>query len=379
MSFFASKGHLGPSFESPHVPRLAPGTVKINSTNGVYFGYDKDMNTVWLRRFGKTLSLGLMVAVCSAGNARAEIKIGLVLERSGKDDKSFNASAYQGLKRAEKELGVMTKTVEAPDNSAYESLQRSFAEKKFDLVVAVGFHQLEAVKKNAARFPEQKFLLIDEDAKAPNVRSVMFEEHEGSYLVGALAALHSKSGKVGFIGGMDVPLIRRFQMGYEAGAKKVNPKVQITSNYLGVTGEAWNNPPKAKELAFNQFNQGVDVIFVAAGNSGLGVFDAAADKGKLAIGVDSNQNWIKPGFILSSMLKRVDEAVFESVKMYKEGKFSTGLVRLGVKSKGVDYAVDEHNAKLVSELDKKELESLRGQIISGKIKVPDYYLVQKKK
>ncbi|NDF14980.1 BMP family ABC transporter substrate-binding protein, partial [bacterium] len=171
-------------------------------------------------------------------SARAELRVGLVLERSGKDDKSFNASAYQGLKRAEKELGVFTKTVEAPDNAAYESLQRAFAEKKFDLIIAVGFHQLEAVRKNAARFPEQKFLLVDEDAKAPNVRSVMFEEHEGSYLVGALAALHAKSGKVGFIGGMDVPLIRRFQMGYEAGAKKINPKIQLSSNYLGVTGEA---------------------------------------------------------------------------------------------------------------------------------------------
>ncbi|NDG84935.1 MAG: BMP family ABC transporter substrate-binding protein [Proteobacteria bacterium] len=340
------------------------------------------MNTLWLRRFGKTLSVGLVVLfIASAGGqaALAEIKIGLVLERSGKDDKSFNASAYQGLKRAEKELGVTTKTVEAPDNSAYESLQRAFAEKKFDLIVAVGFHQLEAVKKNAARFPGQKFLLIDEDAKAPNVRSVMFEEHEGSYLIGALATLHSKTGKVGFIGGMDVPLIRRFQMGYEAGAKKVNPKVEVVSNYLGVTGEAWNNPPKAKELAFDQYNHGVDVIFVAAGNSGLGVFDAAADKGKLAIGVDSNQNWIKPGFILSSMLKRVDEAVFDSIRMYKDGKFSTGLVRMGVKSKGVDYALDENNSKLVSEVDKKQLESLRTQIISGKIKVPDYYLVQKKK
>jgi basic membrane protein A len=311
--------------------------------------------------------------------AQAEIKVGLVLERSGKDDKSFNASAYQGLKRAEKELGVMTKTVEAPDNSAYESLQRAFAEKKFDLVVAVGFHQLEALKKNAERFPQQKFLLIDEDAKSPNVRSVMFEEHEGSYLVGALAAMHAKGGKVGFIGGMDVPLIRRFQMGYEAGAKKISPKIEVISNYLGVTGEAWNNPPKAKELAFDQFNHGVEVIFVAAGNSGLGVFDAAAEKGKLAIGVDSNQNWIKPGFILSSMLKRVDEAVFDSVKMYKDGKFQTGLVRYGVKSKGVDYSIDENNSKLVSEADRKQLESLRSQIITSKIKVPDYYIVSKKK
>jgi basic membrane protein A len=311
--------------------------------------------------------------------ASAELKIGLVLERSGKDDKSFNASAYQGVKRAEKELGVITKTVEAPDNSAYESLQRAFAEKKFDLVIAVGFHQLEAVKHNAVRFPEQKFLLVDEDAKEKNVRSVMFEEHEGSYLVGALAALHTKTGKVGFIGGMDVPLIRRFEMGYAAGAKKVNPKIEVISNYLGVTGEAWNNPPKAKELALDQYSRGAEVIFVAAGNSGLGVFDAAAEKQKLAIGVDSNQNWIKPGRILSSMLKRVDESVFDSIKSLKDGKFTTGLVRYGVKSKGVDYSMDEHNAKLVSDADKKVLEDLRSGIIQGKIKVPDYYLVQKRK
>lgn len=313
-----------------------------------------------------------------SSSAQAELRIGLVLEKSGKDDKSFNASAYEGLKRAEKELKVMTKTVEAPDNSAYESLQRAFADKKFDLIVAVGFHQLESVKKNAERFPNQKFVLVDEDAKMPNVRSVMFEEQEGSYLVGALAALHSKSGKVGFIGGMDVPLIRRFQMGYEAGVKKINPKAEITVNYLGVTGEAWNNPPKAKELALDQYNHGVDVIFTAAGNSGLGIFDAAAEQKKLAIGVDSNQDWIKPGFILTSMLKHVDEAVFDSIKLLQEGKFTTGLSRYGVKSKGVDYSLDEHNAKLITADDKKKVEALREDIIKGRIKVPDYYLLQKK-
>lgn len=316
--------------------------------------------------------------VLTAPAASAQIRVGLVLERSGKDDKSFNASAYQGLKRAEKELGVITKTVEAPDNAAYESLQRALAEKKFDLIIAVGFHQLEAVKKNAARFPNQKFLLVDEDAKSPNVRSVMFEEHEGSYLVGALAALHAPGGKVGFIGGMDVPLIRRFETGYAAGVRKINPKAQVLSNYLGVTGEAWNNPPKAKELALDQFNRGADVIFVAAGNSGVGVFDAATERKKLAIGVDSNQNWLKPGFILTSMLKRVDESVFDSVKLFKEGKYSTGLIRYGVKTKGVDYSVDEHNSKLVTDTDKKRLEQLRAEIVSGKIKVPDYYLIQKK-
>ncbi|MBS1957980.1 MAG: BMP family ABC transporter substrate-binding protein [Bdellovibrionales bacterium] len=322
--------------------------------------------------------LAVIVTVFSfAASAHAELKIGLVLEKSGKDDKSFNQSAYVGLKRAEKELGVTTKTVEAPDNSAYESLQRAFAEKKFDLIIAVGFHQLEAVKKNAERFPDQKFMLIDEDAKEKNVRSAMFEEHEGSYLIGALAAMHSKTGKVGFIGGMDVPLIRRFQLGYEAGVKKINPKAEVFVNYLGVTGDAWNNPPKAKELALDQYGRGADIIFAAAGNSGLGVFDAAEAQKKLAIGVDSDQSWIKPKSILSSMLKRVDESVFDSIKLLKEGKFEAGLIRYGVKTKGVDYAVNEYNAKMITDADKKKLEELRKDIVSGKIKVPDYYLIKK--
>ncbi len=336
----------------------------------------KDMN---IFKYTSLLLLSFYLSSSSLNLAHAEIKVGLVLEKSGKDDKSFNASAYKGLKKAEKELGVTTKTVEAPDNSAYESLQRAFAEKKFDLIVAIGFHQLEAVQKNADRFPDQKFLLVDEDAKKPNVRSVLFEEHEGSYLVGALAALHSPSGKIGFIGGMDVPLIRRFQMGYEAGVKKINPKAEIFVNYLGVTGEAWNNPPKAKEQALDQYHRGADVIFVAAGNSGLGVFDAAEAQKKLAIGVDSNQNWLKPGYVLTSMLKHVDESVFDSIKLLKEGKFTTGLTRLGLKSKGVDYAMDENNAKLVTASDQKKLAEIKTDIIAGKIKVPDYYLSQKKK
>ncbi len=309
----------------------------------------------------------------------AELKVGLVLDSAGKDDKSFNSTAYDGMKRAEKELGIVAKTVEAPDPSSYETLQRAFADKKFDLIIAIGFLQLDAVKKNAARYPDQKFLLIDSDAQMPNVRSVMFEEQEGSYLVGALAAMHSKTGKIGFMGGMDVPLIRRFQLGYEAGAKKINPKIEILINYLGVTAEAWSNTPKAKELALAQYNRGADVIFVAAGNSGMGVFDAAEAQNKLAIGVDSNQDGIKPGHILTSMLKRGDEVVFDSIKLLKEGKLTPGLFRYGVKTKGVDYSVDSFNAKLVSADDRKKLEELRAGIISGKISVPDYYVIQKKK
>ncbi len=308
-----------------------------------------------------------------AASAANPLKIGLVLERSGKDDKSFNASAYRGVQRAEKELGVQTKTVEAPDNNAYESLQRAFAEKKFDLIVAVGFHQMDAVQKVAARYPEQKIVLVDAEVKFPNVRNVMFEEHEGSYIVGALAALHSKTGTVGFIGGMDVPLIRRFQMGYEAGVKKINPNAKIFVNYLGVTGEAWNNPPKAKEQALDQFARGADVIFAAAGNSGTGVFDAADQKQKFAIGVDSNQDWMKPGRILTSMLKKVDDSVFDSIKLLKEGKFTTGTIRYGLASKGVDYSTDEFNKDILKPEAIKKVEELKKEIVSGKIKVPDYY------
>lgn len=248
----------------------------VNSTKSVEAcAYAK----VWVNII-RMLQTFLLASFCFSASTFAadQLKVGLVLERSGKDDKSFNASAYKGVTRAGKELGVQTKTVEAPDNNAYESLQRAFAEKKFDLIVAVGFHQLDAVQKVAKRFPEQKIVLVDAEAKLPNVRSVMFEEHEGSFIVGALAALHSKTGTVGFIGGMDVPLIRRFQMGYEAGVKHANPKAKVLVNYLGVTGEAWNNPPKAKELALDQYSRGADVIFAAAGNSGTGVFDAAEEK-----------------------------------------------------------------------------------------------------
>jgi basic membrane protein A and related proteins len=241
-------------------------------------------------------------------------KVGLVLDKGGKDDKSFNSAAYEGATKAQKELSIELKYVEATDTNSIESLHRSFAKKDFDLIIGIGFAQAEAVKKISAQFPDKKFAIVDGDVKNPNVKSLLFEEQEASYLVGAIAALKSKSGKIGFIGGMDIPLIRRFEMGYKAGIEKGNGKAALVSNFIGVTSEAWNNPAKAKELALAQFNSGVDVIFVAAGASGSGVFDAAEEKKAFAIGVDSNQNWMKPGFILTSMLKRVDVAVFETIK-----------------------------------------------------------------
>ncbi len=301
------------------------------------------------------------------------LKVGLVLDKGGKDDKSFNSAAYQGATKAEKDLKIELKYVEATDTNAIENLHRAFARKNFDLIIGIGFAQTDAVKKVAAQFPEIKFAIVDGEINATNVRSLLFEEHEGSFLVGALAALNSKSNSVGFVGGMDIPLIRRFAIGFNAGAKYINPKIMTTDNYVGITGEAWNNPAKAKELALAQFSKGADIIFVAAGASNTGVFDAAEEKKKLAIGVDSNQNWIKPGFILTSMLKAVDVAVYETIKEAQDGKFAAGIARFGLKNKGVDYSVDKHNDKLVNPLMRKKLEEIKGKIISGQIQVPDYY------
>jgi basic membrane protein A len=214
---------------------------------------------------------------------------------------------------------------------------------------------------------------VDAEVDAPNVRSLMFEEHEGAYLVGAIAALTSKTGKIGFVGGMDIPLIRRFEMGYEAGAKKVNPQTIVLANFVGITSEAWNNPPKGKELAVSQYDAGADVVFAAAGASGLGVFDAAEEKKKFAIGVDANQDWTKPGLILTSMLKRVDLSVYSTIEEAKAGKFTGGVKRFGLADKGIDYSVDQYNARILTESVRQRADELKSEIIAGKITVPDYY------
>jgi len=300
-------------------------------------------------------------------------QVGLVLDKGGKDDKSFNGAAYEGIQRAKKELGIDFKYVEATDTQSIEFLHRSYAKKNMDLIIGIGFAQADAVKKVAAQFPNSKFAIVDGDIQGPNIKALLFEEHEGSYLVGALAAMKSKTGVVGFVGGMDIPLIRRFELAYKAGAEKINPKIKVLSQFIGVTGEAWNNPPKAKELALSQLNSNADVLFAAAGASGVGVFDAVQDKNKLAIGVDSNQNWMRPGFILTSMLKRVDVAVFETVKQAKEGSFKAGTERFGLKNKGVDYSKDEHNDKLLDSKTIERIENLKKEIIAGKIIVPDFY------
>ncbi|MDO6387699.1 MULTISPECIES: BMP family lipoprotein [Uliginosibacterium] len=309
--------------------------------------------------------IGLMSLVLGCSVAAAEP--GIVYELGGKFDKSFNEAAYRGVERWSKETGQRVAEFEVFAETQREQALRRMAERGTNPVIAIGFSQQSAVAKVAKDFPGKRFVIIDEVVPLPNVQSILFKENEGSYLVGALAALSSKSGKIGFVGGMDVPLIRKFQCGYEQGAKFVNPGVEVMASMTGTTGAAWNDPARGGELARAQFARGVDVVFAAAGGTGTGVYQAAKDARKLAIGVDSNQNYMQPGTMLTSMIKRVDEAVYQALVTTR-----TGLSVMGLKEGGVDYALDKYNAALISSEMTKKVETIKADIISGRVKVPDY-------
>lgn len=326
----------------------------------------------------KSFKIAVVGLLASLGLQAADLKIGLVLDKGGRDDKSFNAAAFKGATDAQKKLGIQLKVVESSDDTAIEPNLRTFAQKGYDLVIGIGFVQGTALTKVAKEFPKAHFLLVDNLVDLPNVRSVIFKEHEGSYLVGAIAALTSKTNTIGFIGGMDIPLIRRFEMGYAAGAKAANPKVTVITNYIGSGSDAWKNPMKGKELALSQYNKKADVVFHAAGASGLGVFDAAEETKKFAIGVDSNQNWVKPGRVLTSMIKGVDVAVYKTIEAVKDGKFEAGKFSMGFAEGAIDFAVDEHNRGILTPEVEKKAQAIKADIVSGKVKVPDFYELQKK-
>lgn len=303
----------------------------------------------------------------------APVKVGLVLDKGGRDDKSFNAAAFKGAEEAKEKLGIQLKVVESSDDAALEPSLRTFAKRGYDLVIGIGFGQADPILKVSKAFPKTHFLIVDAPVTGPNVRSIIFKEHEGSYLVGAIAALTTKTSVVGFIGGMDVPLIRRFELGYRSGAQAIDPKVKVLTNYVGSTSDAWKNPTKAKELAMSQVRKNADIIFAAAGTSGLGVFDVAEETGKFAIGVDSNQNWIKPGRILTSMIKRVDLAVYQTIEQTTKNAFTAGISYWGLAEGGVDYAIDSYNRPLISLGVEKKANEIKRKIIKKEIKVPDYY------
>lgn len=312
------------------------------------------------------------IALTAAAAQAAEVKPAVVYDMGGKFDKSFNEAAHKGAEKFKAETKTSYADFEVTNETQFEQAHRRFAQRGQDPIVGVGFSQANAVEKVAKEFPKTRFTVIDSVVKLPNVQSVLFKEHEGSFLVGVAAAMASKTGKVGFVGGMDIPLIRRFQCGYEQGVKYANPKAEVVANMTGTTPTAWNDPGRGGELAKGQFDRGADVIFAAAGGTGIGVYQAAKDRGKLAIGVDSNQNHLHPGTMLTSMVKRVDLATYNSFKAAKEGTWKSGVTVLGLKEGGVDWALDEHNAKLITSEMKTKVEKAKADIIAGKIVVHDY-------
>ena len=293
----------------------------------------------------------------------------------GRGDKSFNDAAYAGLDRAEKELGITYTTLETSEGSDREAQLRQLAAGDSKVVFGVGFLFTDDIKALAKEFPNQKFACIDYtvtpgDTLPPNLVALKFREEEGSFLVGALAALLSKTGKVGFVGGMEIPLIRKFQAGYTAGVKAVNPRITVMVKYAGNTGAAFKDPTKGKELALAEYQAGADIIFHASGSTGLGVFEAAREKDKLAIGVDSDQYDEAPGVVLTSMVKRVDTAVFDTIRDLKNGKWQGGVREFGLGDQGVAWVYDDRNKALVPDAVKAKVDSLQAAIVAGRIKVP---------
>src|SRR5256884_1237261 len=329
----------------------------------------------------------------------SKIRVGIVFDIGGKDDRSFNAAAWNGVKCAESgtlpdgktscdkpTLNVIVRDVEPGNPVSIEPAMRAFAERGYDLVIGVGFAQAPIMQAVANDYPNIHFAIIDgaifeADGKTPkaNVASLVFKEHEGSYLVGLIAGMTSKTSTLGFIGGMDIGLIHRFEGGFEQGAKAANPNIHVIQNYVGVTDAAWNNPGKGKEIALAQISKGADVIFTAAGNSGLGAFDAVEQSGKdssgrathFVIGVDSNQNMVKPGFVLTSMVKHVENAVYDIVKDVVNHRFQGGFHVFGLDTEGVGYVMDKYNQSLVAPQTMQAAEDAKKKIVAGQIKVVD--------
>jgi basic membrane protein A len=352
------------------------------------------MKVVICSAFVALCLLALFGSACNpksyGADDKSKIRVGIVFDIGGKDDRSFNAAAWAGAKCAETgtwpdgtscgkaALPIVLRDIEPGNPTSIEPAMRAFAERNYDLIIGIGFAQTPIIELVAKDYPNIRFAIVDGTSDLPNVASLVFKEHEGSYLVGMLAAKTSKTGTIGFLGGMDIGLIHRFRGGYEEGARAVNPNIRVIPNYVGVTDAAWNNPGKGKEIALAQISKGADVIFTAAGNSGLGAFDAAEQAGKengrathFVIGVDANQNMVKPGFVLTSMVKRVDNAVYAIVQDAVNGQFKAGFHVYGLPEDGVGYAMDENNKSLITPEMIQQVEEAKKKIISGEIKVVD--------
>jgi basic membrane protein A and related proteins len=320
----------------------------------------------------KSILAATMVCLLGGTAIAQELKPAIVFDRGGKFDKSFNEAAYVGMERFKKETGIEYRDFEITNDAQREQAIQRFARDGHNPIVVVGFSFGTSLEKVAKEFPNTRFTIIDSKSDAPNVRSALFTEHEGSYLVGMMAAMASKTNKVGFVGGMDIPLIRKFACGYVQGVKAAKPAAEVIQNMTGTTGAAFNDPAKGSELAKSQLDRGADVVYHAAGGTGIGVLRTVADAGKLGIGVDSNQNALHPGKVLTSMIKRVDIAVYTTFADAKAGKWAPGVAIYGLKEEGVGYAMDDNNKALVTADMKAAVDKAAADIKAGTVKVHDY-------
>lgn len=313
------------------------------------------------------------IALATTTAQAADFKPAVVYDMGGKFDKSFNEGVYNGVKRFTEETGIEVMEFEVTNEAQRQRAMERLVQRGATVLLGVGFGQADAISAVAADHPDVQFGIIDVFwLDAPNLRQYSFKEHEGSYLVGVAAAMKSETGTVGFVGGMDVPLIRKFACGYVQGVKSVSADIEVLQNMTGTTPSAWNDPVKGGELAQSQIDRGADVVYHAAGGTGIGVIQTTADAGKLAIGVDANQNYLAPGNVLTSMVKRVDVAAYQHFMDVHQGNFSAGVMQLGLAEGGVDWAVDEHNQDLVAGEIEAAVAAAREAIISGQISVHNY-------
>ena len=320
-------------------------------------------------RFSLAFLAGLAAAAAGVAN---EFSPAIVYDFGGKFDRSFNQSASEGAQKFKADTGIAYREFEITNAAQREQIMAQLARRGATIIVAVGFTQASAVEKVARQFPEVKFTIIDAVVDLPNVQSINFREQESSFLCGMAAALASKTGKIGFVGGMDIPLIRKFALGYVEGARHVNPTVEVFQNMTGTTPAAWGDPTKGGELARSQFGRGADVVFHAAGATGIGVMQAAQDAGMLSLGCDSNQDYLHPGSVLTSAVKRVDVAVYKAFSDARSGTWRAGQVALGLAENGVDYSYDEYNRGILTPAMKQRLDQARADIVAGRIKVSEY-------
>ena len=302
----------------------------------------------------------------------AESTPAIVYDLGGKYDKSFNEAAFRGAERYAATTGIRVRDFEIQNDAQREQALRRFARDGHAPIVAVGFSQASALGKVAREFPDARFVIVDMAVDQPNVQSIVYREHEGAFLVGIIAAMASTTKKVGFVGGMDIPLIRKFACGFAAGAHHADPSVEVLQNMTGTTGAAWADPVKGGEIARTQMARGADVIFHAAGGTGIGVLRAAADAGKLGIGVDSNQNGLFPGHVLTSMVKRIDTAVIRSFEDMRTGAWKPGMLSLGLREEGVSWALDDNNRALITPSMEAAANGAASDIAEGRLVVHDY-------